>query len=133
MKFIDEIEISVRSGNGGPGKKSFRREKFVPRGGPDGGDGGKGGDVIFRASPRMLSLLDLGIKRHHAAEDGHPGDLQLMTGANGQDLVLDVPPGTIVREAETGEILVVDLRPPARSSAGNLKKCNCCRARARGG
>lgn len=104
MKFIDEIEITVKSGHGGPGKKSFRREKFVPRGGPDGGDGGRGGDVIFRANPHLHSLLDFHIRKTYSAENGNPGDLQHMTGANGKDLVLEVPPGTIIKDSN-GHIL----------------------------
>lgn len=110
MKFIDEIVITVRSGHGGPGKKSFRREKFVPRGGPDGGDGGKGGDVIFKASPHLNSLLDYRIRKTYAAADGAPGDMQMMTGAYGPDLILNVPPGTIIKTPD-GEVLF-DLDSP---------------------
>lgn len=110
MKFIDEIQITVKSGKGGPGKKSYRREKFVPRGGPDGGDGGKGGDVIFRANPRLLSLLDFRVKRIFKADDGAPGEAEHASGAAGPDLYLDVPPGTIIK-TEAGEILA-DLNEP---------------------
>lgn len=104
MKFIDEVAIVVKSGHGGPGKVSFRREKFVPRGGPDGGDGGRGGNLIFQASPHLKSLLDFHPGKTYAAKNGNPGDLQLQTGANGEDMILYVPPGTIVRTPE-GEIL----------------------------
>lgn len=104
MKFVDEIVIHVKSGHGGPGKKSFRREKFVPRGGPDGGDGGKGGDIIFRANPSLLSLLDFRAKRYYNAPDGQPGAAQHATGADGQDLILEVPPGTLIKTTD-GEIL----------------------------
>lgn len=104
MKFIDEIAITIKSGHGGPGKVSFRREKSVPRGGPDGGDGGKGGDVIFQASPHLKSLLDYHARKVYSAENGQSGDGQMMTGAYGQDLILQVPPGTIVKTRD-GEIL----------------------------
>ncbi len=110
MKFIDEIQITIKSGKGGPGAKSFRREKFVPRGGPDGGDGGKGGDVIFRANPRLLSLLDLRTKSIFKADDGAPGGPQHSSGLNGADMVLDVPPGTIIM-TQNGEVLA-DLTEP---------------------
>lgn len=110
MKFIDEIVITVKSGHGGPGKKSFRREKFVPRGGPDGGDGGKGGDLIFKATPHINSLLDFRAFKTYAAPDGQPGGAQLMTGSNGENLVLKVPPGTIIKSLD-GEILA-DLDAP---------------------
>jgi GTP-binding protein len=113
MKFIDEIAITIRSGHGGPGKVSFRREKFVPRGGPDGGDGGRGGNVIFQASPHLKSLLDYHAGKVYAAENGQPGELQLATGANGKDLILMVPPGTIVKTPE-GEVLADLDSPDAR-------------------
>lgn len=110
MKFIDEVAVTIRSGHGGPGKVSFRREKFVPRGGPDGGDGGRGGDIIIQASSHLKSLLDYHARKVYGAENGHPGDLQLMTGQNGQDLVMMVPPGTIVKTPD-GEI-IADLNTP---------------------
>ncbi len=97
MKFIDEVTIEVASGRGGPGCVSFRREKYVPRGGPDGGDGGHGGNVIFKTSPRLHSLLDLKIKKNYRAEDGKPGRTQNRTGADGANLVILVPPGTIIK------------------------------------
>src|SRR5687767_4636407 len=104
MKFIDELKIEVRSGHGGPGAVSFRREKFVPRGGPDGGDGGNGGDVIFRVNTRMRSLLDLAHKKRHSAEDGEKGGAQHCSGKTGADLVIDVPPGTLLKN-KNGDIL----------------------------
>jgi GTP-binding protein len=96
MRFVDEAIITVRSGKGGRGCVSFRREKFIPRGGPDGGDGGNGGDVILRASSRLLSLYDFRLKRLYEAENGKQGQGSQCNGANGQDLVLDLPEGTQV-------------------------------------
>lgn len=104
MKFIDEIQIRVASGRGGPGKVSFRREAMTPRGGPDGGDGGKGGDLIFRAQANLNSLVDYRPNKRYAAESGHPGESALCSGANGQDLVMLVPPGTVIRNEE-GRVL----------------------------
>lgn len=105
MKFIDEIQIRVSSGRGGPGAVSFRREAFAPRGGPDGGDGGKGGDVLLRASRHLNSLVDFKSNKKYSAQDGEPGAAANCSGADGQDLVLLVPEGTVVR-GESGEILV---------------------------
>jgi GTP-binding protein len=110
MKFIDEVTITVASGKGGPGKVSFRREAMTPRGGPDGGDGGDGGDVIFRVNPGLNSLIDLRMKREYRAQDGEAGKGQNQAGQDGQDLVLEVPPGTIVKD-EGGEVLI-DLTTP---------------------
>lgn len=103
MKFVDEASITVESGKGGPGKVSFRREKFVARGGPDGGDGGRGGHVIFRATTHLNSLLGLKYKKVFRAEDGQPGQAQNASGADGADLVLELPIGTIIRDKETNE------------------------------
>ncbi len=110
MRFVDEATITVRSGRGGDGIVSFRREKFVPRGGPDGGDGGRGGDVIVRADPRLRSLLDYRYRRFYRAEDGGRGGPNRRTGRNGRDKVLLVPPGTLVLR-EDGEVLA-DLAHP---------------------
>lgn len=107
MKFIDEVEIFARSGHGGPGSVSFRREKFVPRGGPDGGDGGRGGDVVFRANSQLGSLLDLRFKKKYLAENGEQGGGNHQSGRDGQDLVIQVPVGTRVLNEE-GD-LIVDL------------------------
>ena len=106
MKFIDEVKIRIASGHGGPGAISFRRESMQPRGGPDGGDGGKGGDLVLRVNRNMHSLLDYKFNRLYAGQDGHPGAGSNCTGADGLDMILDVPPGTIVRDEESGEILV---------------------------
>jgi GTPase len=109
VKFVDEVTIEVASGKGGAGSVSFRREKYVPRGGPDGGDGGRGGDVIFKTSTRLHSLLDLRLKTKFQAGDGEAGGTQKRSGAAGQDLVLHVPPGTIIKN-ENGDI-IRDLGP----------------------
>jgi GTP-binding protein len=111
MKFVDEVSITVKSGKGGPGKVSFRKEAMEPRGGPDGGDGGRGGNVVFRVDPQLNSLLDYRFKSKFAAEDGHAGSGRNMSGAAGQDLILEVPPGTVVKDGETGE-LILDLDQP---------------------
>ncbi len=105
MKFIDEATITVQSGNGGRGCVSFRREKYVPRGGPDGGDGGRGGDVVLTSSAHRRTLLPFRYKHIFNAKNGAPGQGKRKTGADGQDLIIEVPPGTIVRNTETGEIL----------------------------
>jgi GTPase len=104
MKFVDEITITVSSGKGGPGCISFRREAMIARGGPDGGDGGHGGSVIFRVTTKLNSLLAFRFHRKWAAEDGEPGANRDKTGADGQDLVLEVPPGTLVKDEE-GKVL----------------------------
>jgi len=95
--FIDQVEIFVKSGKGGDGVVHFRKEKYVPRGGPDGGDGGKGGDVILEVKP-TLNTLNFRHKERFVAEDGRPGAKQNMYGRSGQDLVIYVPPGTVVYE-----------------------------------
>jgi GTP-binding protein len=105
MKFIDEIKIKVASGNGGAGAISFRRESMMPRGGPDGGDGGRGGDVILRVSRNLNSLVDYKSNKKYFAKNGEKGDGANCTGADGEDIILQVPRGTIVRNLE-GEILV---------------------------
>ena len=105
MKFIDEAKIYVKAGDGGRGCVSFRREKFIPRGGPDGGDGGHGGDVIIRASLSRRTLLDLKYRQHHVAKHGSHGEGSKRTGKDSQDVEIVVPVGTVVRDAETGELL----------------------------
>ena len=112
--FYDEARIFVKSGNGGDGMISFRREKFVPRGGPDGGDGGDGGSVCFEVDSNISSLVRFKRQVHFNAEDGKHGQRKRQTGGSGDDLVLPVPPGTIVRDAETGELLA-DLVEPGDS------------------
>jgi GTP-binding protein len=105
MKFLDEALITVQSGDGGNGCVSFRREKYVAKGGPDGGDGGKGGDVLFKTTSRMHTLYNFHFKKHLKAERGQHGRGKNQSGKSGKDLTILVPPGTIVKEAETGRIL----------------------------
>jgi GTP-binding protein len=105
MKFLDEAIITVQSGDGGNGCVSFRREKYVAKGGPDGGDGGRGGDVFFETTSRMHTLYNFHFKKHLKAERGHHGRGKNQSGKSGKDLTIFVPPGTIVKEAETGRIL----------------------------
>ncbi|WP_022835440.1 GTPase ObgE [Salisaeta longa] len=102
MKFVDQVEIKVRSGDGGRGLVSWRREKFVPKGGPAGGNGGTGGSVYVEADENLYTLLDFRYNKHHEAEDGAPGGKFNKTGADGDDVVLRVPPGTVIRNADTG-------------------------------
>ena len=103
--FIDETEITVTSGRGGDGAVSFRREKYVPYGGPDGGDGGHGGDVVLRANPHLNTLARLQHRRRYRAGHGLPGGGNNCTGHGGEDLELEVPVGTLVRDAERGHVL----------------------------
>lgn len=103
--FIDQVEIYVRSGKGGDGMVHFRREKYMPRGGPDGGDGGKGGDVIFEVQPTLNTLSAFRPNQKFAAEDGKPGGSNNKSGRSGEDLVIFVPPGTVLFDAETGELI----------------------------
>lgn len=102
---VDEAKIYVRSGNGGDGLMSFRREKYVPRGGPNGGDGGKGGDVVFRVNRSMNTLMYFKRQSHFKAENGKRGGSSNKTGADGADRVIEVPPGTVIRDADSGEML----------------------------
>jgi GTP-binding protein len=106
--FIDYVEIQVESGKGGDGCVSFRREKYVPKGGPDGGDGGRGGNIIIRANENLNTLLDYRYKRHYRAESGQPGSGALKTGGNGEDVTLKVPVGTVIKNLET-DIIISDL------------------------
>ena len=103
--FVDLTKIYARSGNGGNGCKSFRREKHVPRGGPDGGDGGKGGDVVFIADSRLSTLLDYRYQQHLSAGHGEHGSGQKRAGRRGDDAEIPVPVGTLIKDMETGEIL----------------------------
>ena len=103
--FIDEAKIYVKAGDGGRGCVAFLREKYRPRGGPAGGNGGKGGDVIIRVNPKMRTLLDFYYRHHLRAENGRPGQGKNKHGRNGKDLIIEVPPGTMVYDAETGELI----------------------------
>ena len=103
--FLDHAVIAVRAGRGGEGAVSFRRESYAPHGGPDGGDGGRGGDVVMEVDPNLATLLDFRYRQEYHAESGNKGSGSNRTGRSGEDLVLRVPPGTVVRDQETGEVL----------------------------
>ncbi|MBX2946610.1 MAG: GTPase ObgE [Cyclobacteriaceae bacterium] len=126
--FIDHVKFCSRSGAGGAGCLHFHREKFVPKGGPDGGDGGRGGHVILRGNKQLWTLLHLKYRKHVIAESGKPGESQNCTGAEGKDEIIDVPLGTVARDAETGDVRVeitedgqeFILTPGGRGGRGNL-------------
>lgn len=103
--FVDQVEIYVKAGNGGDGLVSYRREKFVPKGGPSGGDGGSGGDVLFEVDEGFNTLMHFRYNRHHKAKHGENGMSQKQHGKNAAPLVISVPPGTIVTDTDTGEII----------------------------
>lgn len=125
--FIDYVKFNSRSGNGGAGCLHFHREKFIEKGGPDGGDGGRGGHVILRGNAQLWTLLHLKFRKHIRAENGTAGEGQNMTGAFGKDVIVDVPLGTLARKAETQEIVCeineegkeVILTPGGRGGKGN--------------
>jgi GTPase len=126
--FIDYVKFNARSGKGGSGCLHFHREKFVEKGGPDGGDGGRGGHVILRGNSQMWTLLHLKFRKHIRAEDGKAGESQNCTGAEGKDEIIEVPIGTVAKDAETGKVLSeintdgqeVILLPGGRGGRGNL-------------
>ncbi|MBS1518544.1 MAG: GTPase ObgE [Bacteroidetes bacterium] len=103
--FLDRAKIYVKSGDGGNGCVSFRREKYVPKGGPNGGDGGKGGDIIFRSTSQLSTLIDFRYKAHYRAKRGEHGQGGLKTGKNGEDIIIMLPRGSIIKDEETGEVL----------------------------
>ncbi|MBW3535056.1 MAG: GTPase ObgE [Gemmatimonadetes bacterium] len=103
--FVDRVVIEVAGGTGGSGSDAFRRETGVPRGGPSGGDGGRGGDVVLEVDPQLATLLDYSYRRHYKADRGQHGQGSNKTGRSGEDLVLRVPPGTVVRDSGTGEVM----------------------------
>lgn len=103
--FVDYIKIHIASGKGGQGSTHLRREKFVPKGGPDGGDGGRGGHIIFQGNKNLWTLYHLKFKRHFSAGHGGSGGKQTSTGADGQDIVVEVPLGTVIKDSETGAVL----------------------------
>src|SRR2546429_1638103 len=109
--FIDRVVIQVSAGTGGSGASSFRREKFVPKGGPDGGDGGSGGSVFVRVDRNLSTLLDYRYHTHWRAERGQHGKGKNMSGKSADDVYLPVPPGTEVRDADTGEVLGEMIQP----------------------
>jgi len=114
MRFVDEVTIWVKAGDGGDGCVSFLREKYVPRGGPDGGDGGKGGDVIIRVNPHLNTLLELVSRPQYHAGDGRPGRGRNQTGPDGDDVVIEVPLGTEIIDQDTG-LTLADLKTPGQS------------------
>jgi len=105
VKFIDEAIITVCSGDGGRGCVSFRREKFIPRGGPDGGDGGKGGDIVLKTTSRKRTLYQFRYQKHFKAKNGAHGQGKQKTGKNGQNLIIELPPGTLVTDVDTGQVI----------------------------
>ncbi len=111
MKFIDEARITVQSGNGGAGCVSLRREKYIPRGGPDGGDGGRGGDVVFKVTTKKRTLYHLQFQKLYKAKNGSGGQGNNRAGKGGDGLIIELPPGTLVIDADTGDLLkdLVDL------------------------
>ncbi len=112
--FVDQARIRVTGGHGGNGCVSFRREKFVPAGGPNGGDGGKGGDVVLFADPELSTLMDLRYRQHYEGGRGQGGQGANKTGKDGEDLRIAIPPGTLVRDAQTGEV-IADLIGPGKT------------------
>jgi len=102
--FVDYIKINCKSGKGGAGSAHLRREKYIPKGGPDGGDGGQGGSIILKGNRHLWTLLHMRYTRHVAADDGESGSSNQSTGADGKNIILEVPLGTVARDAETGEV-----------------------------
>ncbi|WP_297518111.1 GTPase ObgE [uncultured Clostridium sp.] len=133
--FIDKSNIMVRSGNGGNGSISFRREKYIPLGGPDGGDGGAGGDVTIKVNSQITTLLDFKYNRRFIAEDGKNGQGSKCYGRDGKDLVIEVPMGTIIRETESNKIITdlahdgdkIVICAGGRGGRGNVKFCTSTR------
>jgi GTP-binding protein len=127
VNFIDYVKFNARSGHGGTGYRHFHREKFIDKGGPDGGDGGRGGHIILRGNAQLWTLLHLKYRKHVSAESGHAGEAQNRTGAFGKDEILEVPLGTVARQAQTNELLCeintdgeeVILLPGGRGGRGN--------------
>ncbi|NLH97570.1 MAG: GTPase ObgE [Clostridiaceae bacterium] len=113
--FIDRARIYIKAGDGGNGAVSFRREKYVPAGGPDGGDGGKGGDIVFEVDEGLRTLIDFKYRRKYVAESGENGGSAKRTGKSGRDLLIRVPPGTVIKDSETGRILADMVEPGQRA------------------
>ena len=105
MKFIDHTTLSIKAGNGGMGCIAFLREKFRPKGGPCGGDGGHGGNILFQVNPQLGTLQDITLKHHYHAENGANGSGKNRHGKNGKDIIIKIPPGTIIKDAETEQVL----------------------------
>ncbi len=114
MQFIDRAKIVIKSGDGGDGCSAFHREKYVARGGPSGGDGGHGGDVVFEADPGQTTLLAFKFQRHFRAQRGEDGKAELSRGRDGEDMVVKVPVGTVVRDIETGAV-IADMNRPGKT------------------
>src|SRR5688572_11626182 len=114
MHFLDQAKIFIRSGAGGPGAVSFRREKFIEYGGPDGGDGGKGGDIVFEAVPGLNTLIDFRYTQHFKAQRGQGGAGKNRTGAGGRDLTVEVPVGTQILNDDEDRTLLADLTEPGQ-------------------
>ena len=114
VMFVDFAGVEITAGTGGSGLEAFRREKYVARGGPSGGDGGRGGHVILEVDPQLATLLDFSYQKKCRAERGEHGQSKNMTGRDGEDLVLKVPPGTIVRDQDTCEVLAQLVEPGQR-------------------
>ena len=121
--FIDEAKIWIKAGDGGDGCISFRREKYIPKGGPDGGDGGKGGDVWFESSDDVDTLLDFAGRHHWRAEDGQPGSGANCSGSDGKDLIIRVPAGTQIYDEDLGGLLLMDLNEVGMK----IRICRCGR------
>jgi GTP-binding protein len=113
--FVDVVEIEVQAGRGGNGVVSFRREKYVPKGGPDGGDGGRGGDVILQVDDNLMTLMDLKYRRTYRASNGGDGEGGQRSGKGGDDTIVRVPPGTAIFDADEPETLIVDLTKPGET------------------
>ena len=105
MKFLDQAKIYIKAGNGGSGASSFRREKYVEFGGPDGGDGGSGGSIILESERNLNTLIDFRFKQHFKAENGKPGSKKNKTGASGKDLILKIPVGTQIYEEDNNTLI----------------------------
>ena len=116
--FVDISKIKIRAGKGGDGSVHFHREKYVAAGGPDGGDGGKGGDVVFQVDQNLSTLIDFKYKTKYAAEDGQPGAGKNCFGRDGKDIIIKVPLGTVIKDANTGRIMadMSTLEPVDRKS-----------------
>jgi GTP-binding protein len=127
VNFIDYVKFNGKSGHGGAGCRHFHKEKFIDKGGPDGGDGGRGGHIILKGNAQLWTLLHLKYRKHVKAENGHAGEGQDRTGAFGKDEILEVPIGTVARYAETGEVMCeintdgeeIILMPGGRGGKGN--------------
>lgn len=109
--FIDYTKVELQAGNGGPGCISFRREKFIPKGGPDGGNGGRGGNIVIRVNPNLHTLQDIRYARAYRAENGQPGSSSQKSGRDGKDVIISVPPGTVVLDLKTKTVLADATRP----------------------